>query len=301
MNRLTHYLEAYYKIQPDILLCYRPENEGVGSSWSDRCMFKEEGYSATKKYNHRMTLDKEVVIEFDEDNPEDNRRVADQVIKRLQKDGIKYSMWFSGSKSYHVHFFIDPRQAANLKLLKSGIMRHYCRDLEFKPDLQLAGKHLIRAEYGVNEKTGNNKYKVGESKQYPVINEMPQAVWDKYIKEMQWLVKATMTRSVSEIANSDLIKKLLDTTYFNESIKDGRARIIFVLANVLCTTHEKRELVELLQKWYKYTSGRKLTDGQIAYQVYNAYSKRYNIGEKYLLQLMLELGVKDIVENGGSL
>lgn len=241
-----------------------------------------------------MTLDQEVVIEFDEENPEDNKKVADIVVNRLKKDKVNYSMWFSGSKSYHVHFFIDPRKASNLKLLKSAIMRHYCKDLEFKPDLQLAGKHLIRAEYGLNEKTGNPKYKVSESRGYPKVNEVTPLAWDKYVKEMNWMIKATMTRSVNELANSDLIKRLLDTTYFNDSIKDGRSRIIFVLANVLCTTHQKRDLVDLLQKWYKYTNGRKMTDGQIAYQVYNAYNKRYNIGENYILQLLLELGVQKI-------
>jgi hypothetical protein len=289
MNKLSHYLEAYYKIQPDILLCYRPKNEGQGSSWSDRCLFKEEGYSATKKYNHRITLDKEVVIEFDEPNPEDNKRVADIVVQRLKRDGMKYSMWFSGSKSYHVHLFIDPRQASNLRLLKSVIMRHYCKDLEFKPDLQLAGKHLIRAEYGLNEKTGVNKYKVGESRGYPVLNEIPKVAWSNYIKEMGWLMKADMTRSVSELANSSLIKKLLDTTYFNDKMRDGRERILFILSNVLVAKYEKKELVELLQKWYKYTNGRKLTDGQIAYKVYKAFSKPYTISEKYILQTIQEL------------
>lgn len=292
MKNLSGYLAAYYKIQPDILLCFREKNEGVGSSWSDRCMYKEDGYSATKKYNHRITLDNEVVIEFDEDNPEDNKKVADEVVKRLRKDGIKYTMWFSGSKSYHVHAFFDMKKAHNTRLLKSVIMRHYCKGLEFKPDLQMAGKHLIRAEYGLNEKTGKYKYKVGESKGYPYVNEIKEEAWAWYIKEMTWLVKADMTRNVSQLANSKLIKKLLDTTYFNDHIKDGRARIIFVLANILCTTHEKKDLVDLLQKWYKYSNGRKLTSGQIAYQVYKAYNKRYNIGEKYILQLLLELGVE---------
>jgi len=289
MRTLCNYLKAYSEIQEDILLCYRRANKGEGSSWADRCNYREEGYSATKKYNHRITLDKEVVIEFDEDTPEDNKRVADQVIKRLKKDGIKYSCWFSGSKSYHVHFFVEPRQASNLRLLKSVIMRHYCKDLEFKPDLQLAGKHLIRAEYGLNEKTGRFKTKNSESRGYPVLNTLPQNVWDGYIKEMSWLVKADMTRNVSELANSDLIKKLLDTTYFNDKVRDGRERILFILSNVLVSTHNKKDLIDLLQKWYKYTKGRKLTNGQIAYKVYKASKQPYTITEKYILQTMKEL------------
>lgn len=294
MKKLTHYLEKYYEIQKEILLCYRPKNRGQGSSWSDRCNYLEEGYSATKAYNHRMTLDQEVVIEFDENKPEDNKRVAEQVIRRLKKDKIKYSCWFSGSKSYHVHFFIDPRQASNIRLLKSVIMRHYCKDLEFKPDLLLAGKHLIRAEYGINEKTGNYKVRDSQSKGYPVINPVPEDAWSTYIKEMNWLVKADLTRSVSELANSDVIKKLLDTAYFNDKVRDGRERIIWMLANILQSTHNKSDLVELLQKWYKYCNGRKLTPGQIAYKVYKAYKSPYTITEKYLKQILNELGVEDV-------
>lgn len=290
MNKLNDYLKRYSKIQEDILLCYRPSNSGEGSSWSDRCNYLEEGYSDTKKYNHRMMLDKEIVIEFDEDNLEDNTKMADEVCKRLKKDGIVFSRWFSGSKSEHIHFFIDPLQATNLRLLKSAIIRHYCKGLPFKPDLQMAGKHLIRAEFGLNEKTGNYKTRISQSSHYPSINTVPQESWNLYIRDMKWLMKASMTKGVNGLSDSEHIKKLLDTTYFNDKLKDGRTRIIFILANVLKGKYEKKELIELLQKWYKYTNGRKLTNGQIAYQVYNAFKTDKCPGEKYLLTLIRELG-----------
>jgi len=289
MNKLTSYLRKYYDIQKDILLCYRIANSGQGSSWSDRCNYREDNYSATKAYNHRMTLDKEVVIEFDEPNPEDNLKVAEEVIKRFRKDGINYSMWFSGSKSYHVHAFFDLKEARNTRLLKSVIMRYYCRELSFKPDLQMAGKHLIRAEYGINEKTGKYKERIRQSSGYPKINNIRNEVWDKYHKEMKWLMKASMSRTVNDLSESTHIKQLLDTTYFNDYLKDGRTRIIFVLANVLKGKYEKRQLVELLQKWYHYTSGSKLTDGQIAYQVYSAYKTDKSPGITYILQLIKEI------------
>jgi len=291
--KLHNYLLKYKNIQEDITLCYRPSNQGVGSSWGDRCQFLSPEYSRTKKYNHRVTLDKEIVIEFDEEKPEDNEKAINIVCKRLKKDDIKYSLWYSGGKSTHCHFFVDTKKASNLRLLKSVIMRHYCEGLEFKPDLQLAGKHLIRAEFGINEKTGKYKTKLYQSKEYPILNTIKQEVWDKYIKEMNWLLKASMTRSTNDLADSEYIKKLLDTTYFNDKLKDGRNRIIFVLANVLKTKYEKKELINLLQQWYKYCGGKKMSDNQIAYVVYKAYKTDQSPGLKYILQLLKELGVEE--------
>jgi hypothetical protein len=198
-----------------------------------------------------------------------------------------------GLVTHNCHFFIDPKKASNLRLLKSVIMRHYCRDLEFKPDLQLAGSHLIRAEFGINEKTGHNKTKLYQSIGYPNLNTINQEVWDKYIKEMNWLLKISMSKTVNDLSESEYIKKLLDTTYFNDKLKDGRNRILFVLANVLKGKYEKKELIELLQNWYKYCGGSKMTDGQIAYVVYKAYKSDQSPGLTYILQLLKELGVEE--------
>lgn len=292
LNRLANYLEKYHDIQPRIQLCYREKNEGVGSGWSDRCFYLEEKYNRAKPYNHRMVLDKEVVIEFDEESLEANKQAAEAVKKRLKADRVKYSMWFSGSKSYHIHFFINPREATNLSLLKSAVMRHYCKGLEFKPDTQLAHSHLIRAEFGLNEKTGNYKVRTEQSVGYPELCEVVTDAWELYIKDMTWLMKTTMTKNISELANSKLIKKLLDTSYFNDNIKDGRSRLLFVLANVLKGEYDKKGLIELLQNWYRYTGGKKLTKGQVAYQVHAAYRSDQAPGEKYIRQLLLDLGVQ---------
>ena len=289
---LKTYLNKYSVIQEDILLCSRLTNSGEGSSWSDRCLYMEEGYSAKKHYNHRITLDKEIVIEFDEEDLKKNKDMAVEVTKRLIKDGIPYTMWFSGSKSYHVHFFINPREATNLRLLKSCVMRHYTKGLEFKPDLQMAGSHLIRAEFGINEKTGNPKKIINEREEYPKICPVVEEAWELYLHDMAWIMKRSMNKTIKDISNSAEVRKLLDTAYFNDVLKDGRTRILFVLANVLKNKYDKRELISLLQTWYKYTNGKKLTQGQVAYQVHAAYRTDKCPGITYILQLLRELGVE---------
>lgn len=290
MKNLRSYLNKYYEFQKDILLCYRPNNEGEGSSWKDRCLFRGEVYSDRKAYNHRGVLECEVVIEFDNDSPELNAELAAKVTKQMQNEGVSYARWFSGSKSEHVHVLFDLKEAHRKDTLRKAIIKYYTKNLEFKPDIAMGNNnHLIRAEYGVNEKTGKHKRLLGRSARYPVLNTIPSGAWDIYIKDCQRMLRAEMTKTVNEVSESELIKKLLDTTYFNDNIKDGRSRIIFVLANVLCGKYEKKELIDLLINWYRYTGGRKLRYGQIAYVVHKAYREPYNIGAGYLQSLMDEL------------
>lgn len=282
---LSTYLEKYRKIQPDIALCYRSSENAW---WNDRCVYLDNDYSDIKKYNHRMILENEVVIEFDTDSPEENKSLVESIIPKLRRDGIRYSLWHSGNKSYHLHFFVDTKKASNIRLLKKSLMRYYTSHLDKLPDLQLASTHMIRAEFGLHEKTGKHKNLVTESPKYPVLCEVPQAVWKRYSEEMTKVQKWKMSMSVADLANSELVKELLDTRNFGK-YNDGRERIIFTLANILHTKYDKLELCQLLVDWYKYTNGRKLTEGQIKYRVYKAYKKPYNLTEAYIRELLEEL------------
>lgn len=285
MKTLTTYLDKYRKFQSEIALVYR---SSAKAWWNDRCVYLDEKYSPMKPYNHRSILNNEVVIEFDEDSLEKNKELAEKVIKRLITDKIKYSLWHSGNKSYHVHFFLKFGDVVNKRLLKKSIMRHYTEGFDILPDLQLAGTHSIRAEYGLHEKTGKFKTKLRESKGYPTLCAIPQKAWDRYIKEMEKVQKWRMSMSVNDVADSALVKELLDTKNF-DNLGDGRERIVFVLANILCDKYDKKELIKLLVDWYKYTNGKKLTDGQIKYKVHKAYQKKYNLSEVYIRGLIEDI------------
>lgn len=282
MKTLSTYLDKYRVFQKEIPLIYR---SSAKAWWNDRCIYLDENYSGMKKYNHRMILNKEIVIEFDEDEPVKNKELAESVIKKLIKDKIKYSLWHSGNKSYHVHFFLDFGDVVNSRLLKKSVMRYFTEGLDVLPDLQLASTHSIRAEYGLHEKTGKFKTKLRESKGYPMLCPIPQGAWDRYIKEMEKVQKWKMSMSVNDVAESDLVKELLDTKNFDR-LNDGRERIVFVLSNILCHKYEKKELMRLLVDWYKYTNGKKLTEGQIRYKVHKAYQKSYTFTERYLNELI---------------
>ena len=282
---LSTYLNKYHEFQSEIPLCYRSSSKAW---WNDRCLYLDNKYSDLKNYNHRMVLRDEIVIEFDNDSREKNYELIEKVAKKILKDGIRYSLWHSGNKSYHLHFFINTKNSTNVRLLKKSVMRYYTEGLEILPDLQLAGSHMIRAEFGLHEGSGKHKNLIRQSPHYPTKAELPQEVWDRYKTEMSKVQKWKMSMSVKDLADSDMIKEMLDTTNFNK-LNDGRERILFVLSNVLCYKYEKKELIQLLQDWYRYTNGRKLSRGQIKYKVDRAYRKPYSIGEYYIRSLLEEL------------
>lgn len=58
------------------------------------------------KPNQRQVFPDEIVVESDFENPERNKHLANRVMKKLKDNKINYETWFTGSKSFHVHFWI---------------------------------------------------------------------------------------------------------------------------------------------------------------------------------------------------
>jgi len=296
MKNLIQYLNKYYEIQDKILLLYRPYED---SGWGDRCLFLSDSYIPTKKYNHRAILRDEVVIEFDTDNKEDNRKYADEVAKRMKKDNIAVAKWFSGNKSVHVHAFFDFKKAKNIQLVKKIIMRKYCDGLPL-PDLQLAiENHMIRAEYGLHEKTGAHKKLISRSANYPERARVPMDVWKDYTAKQVAVVKRKLTSNLKELENLNGFKHLLSTHEFKEN-DDGRERALFILIHTLKEQYRenKEELVSYLQSWYKYSGGRKLDDSAIQRKVVYHWNRDYQISRNYLYEFLESIGRTDLIEKG---
>lgn len=289
---LTTYLRKYAAMQDEIILCYRPQ---IDSGWSNRCAYLDEKYDPFLPYNHRSVLMHEVVIEFDEDSRELNKQLAHKVADKLSDYKIPYSMWFSGGKSTHLHCFIKARNASSLSLLKRCFIRYFTGHLEYRPDLQLTGNHLIRAEFGIHEKSQERKTLVKESPSYPKEATIPKAVWDMYNREMEIVQKRMMTIAIKDIDDDNLVKKILDTAYIREHLKDGRKRLIGALAQLLRHKYSNRnELIDFLWKWYTYCNGKDLTYGQVAYQVHYAYRNPMDNPFAFLYSVAKDLGLEEI-------
>ena len=291
MKALIWWLEKYYDIQEEITLVYRPDEE---SSWGNRCLYLGEGYNPNIQYNHRRMLRNEVVIEFDNKNPEKNKELALDAAKHIKALGIDYSLWFSGNKSYHVHLLLDMGKAVYPSDLKRCFMRSVCKGE--LPDLQLAGdNHLIRAEWGVHEKTGKKKELLYRTRNYPSVSRIPPRIWEEYYQERR-------QASFNRVANNEQIKEhpgfkfILESCEFKES-DDGRKRALYVLTNVLKKDYadQKEELIKLLQDWYRYSGGKGMSDRDVAQHVNYQWNKSYTISERYLNEFLESIGRGDLV------
>ena len=293
-NTLTPYLRQYSKIQSDIMLVYHPTRV---STWSDRCLFGSDEYNMSKAYNHRSILSNEVVIEFDDDSPETNKKYADLVHYNLKQDGFKIAKWRSGNKSVHVHFFVNLGNSRNTNLLKKTIMRYYTKGIAV-PDLRLASdNHLIRAEYGVHEKTGEFKSLISKMKGYPEVTDLPEAVWSKYMSDQKKSIRNRFSYDLKALEELPGFKYVVNAEQFRAT-DDGRERALFMLIHVLKPRYKERkaEFIKFLQDWYRYSSGRKLSDWAIKCKVEYHWEKNYSIGVAYLNELLESVGRDDLVQ-----
>lgn len=293
---LNNYLREYYQWCPNITLVWR---ESKDKGWNNRAIYLGENYNPLTPYNHRVMLPNEVVIEYDTDNIIINKRYVDEVAKRFKRDGIRFSKWSSGNKSTHLHTLLDCGSATNIPLLKRVFIRYYTKDLPV-PDLQLCGNnHLIRAEYGVHEKTGKRKELISKDKDYPCLSSIPTEVWSLYYKEVGIIMNRKVSIDTKEFEQLPGIQHLFRTEEFRK-YNDARKRAMLLLIIALKDKYTTQELVEYLWSWYHYNSGTDLTKQDIIKKVhYYTVTKQYPISfwTKYLNDLLEDLDRSDLILN----
>lgn len=289
---LKNYLREYYKVQKKIVLVSRPTSK---QGWSDRCYYLEEGYDKNKHYNHRTILDNEIVIEFDEENPEDNKRWIKVCERNLRLDGLRYSTWTSGNKSIHLHLLVNTKRARHLKLLKSIVMKHYSKGCEAKPDMRLkVPNHLIRAEFGVHEKTGKNKTRVYQSRNYFELNEIPASLWQEYSSKVTANIRRTASKQLNQLGECDCVKYIATSHQFR-SAGDGHERAMFFLIHHFKNNYNSPDdLAKFMIDWYRYSGGFKMSETQIYAKCRYHWRREYNFSEKYIKELLVSVGKEEV-------
>lgn len=272
--------------QKELLLVYRPT---LKDTWGERTLYKGKGFDPKKVYNHRMLLNNEIVFEYDLEDNNLNKKYVDIIAKRLSENNIKWSKWFSGGKSYHLHCHVNTKGCTDLPLLKRSFTAYFTKGLP-KPDMQLCSPHLIRAEWGVNERTGKFKTLISKVKGYPYLGKVPEEVWKEYSTRKKISISNKAAWSTKDLVNSKEVKLLLNTIKFKE-FGDGRERSLWALIHILKHQYkDKAELKSFLVDWYKYCGGKKLSSGDICYKIDQQYGKDYTPGINYLRNLIEDLG-----------
>jgi hypothetical protein len=318
---LSLFLNWYYKnCQKQIVLVYRGDLE---EDWSKRCLYLDKNYKPLIKYNHRSIMDCEVVFEYDTDNTALNALMADSVAKKLKKDRITYAKWSSGNKSTHVHcLFKIPSSVKNLSLLKNTIMKYYGtfyyheptgkisenrielpegeETKRIWPDLRLASKgHLIRAEFGVNEKTGYEKELLWKNSAYPSLSVVPPGIWEAYERAQKNSVSIRMGQQTKDLVDSNIVKMLIDTVQFKDNMDDGRERIMWPLIQILKNKYSNiQDMHDFIWEWYLYSSSQrpKMDEKEVLNKVRYHYSHDYTITHDYLVRLLEEISGKTYKE-----
>ena len=170
-----------------------------------------------KPIHSRTILKNEIVLEIDSDDWAEVRDGTRRILHVLDQWGARgsYYLSFSGNRSIHVHVFFDrslaiyPETAEVLRgrddvlaVVKKYLMDQIASISKTAPDMQLAGRHLIRLEGGFNEKS--HKYctlihEVPDEKPryYDLLipSSLPPALWDltRFEKEINAFLRIRFT------------------------------------------------------------------------------------------------------------
>ena len=324
-DNLNTYLKKYWEFQKDITLVSR---ESSTTWWGNRVKYLDDDYNDSKHsfYNHRSVLECEIVIEYDNPDKALNLRFIKMAEELVKREGLEYSIWFSGGKSYHLHILMDLKKASRISLIKKTIIRHYGtlyisghnylvtkeaydkfdkakkdKYVRMLPDLRLSdNNHLIRAEYGLHEGSGNHKGLVRKTVNYgEVLSPVVSDIWQEYSAKITAVIKRQVSTGVGNVIDSEEVKLLLSTTNFKK-FGDGKKRVLFILINLLKKTnynpegrYDKVELVDFLWDWYKYVGGYELTKNSIAGMVGYYWTRDYSrMGVGYIREVLEEIGHK---------
>jgi len=120
-------------------------------------------FSDKKDIIHRSIMPSEIIIDLDKPNIEDNKQLLLTYCQLLEDNKIKYYVYYSGGKGFHIHFYfndyfkffsdLQKKQVLSLEinerftLIKKGILEFFKIDLN-NIDLQIIEipRKLIRAE-----------------------------------------------------------------------------------------------------------------------------------------------------------
>jgi hypothetical protein len=243
-------------------------------------------------YNHRDILPGEIVWECDSTVVLDNVVAGLIIYNRLLNDGIIAQAWLSGNKSLHVSALFYTHNIKDLMAFRTFVFNKYVGDI--KADRALLGKHLIRAEYGVHEKTGCYKgLLVGPVE--PIKNHIPEDLMSDFDDELFRIeynkYKDSIKRNTGIYRNRmpKCTGVLLSDEYYAKN--DGVNRGLFAISNIYAhNIEDKQKGYELLTKWNSKLK-KPFGESTLLYHFRKALNTPQSVSCRYLHNLYDELGL----------
>jgi hypothetical protein len=236
------------------------------------------------EYNHREILFNEVVLDFDDKDFDTNLVNAKEVMLKMDADQVTYYAYKTGGKGIHLHTFWNGMdKVKDISLMKRTIMKYYAWGMNI--DYQLSGKHLVRMEYGVYEKTRKNiKEPLFEfHEDIPRRgNVITKALWTNYINS----IMSSINRRLDLDINPEVEGIVKDIITGKIVLVDGRKNMLWFLIHQLKGKMEQDEVISKLISWYNYNGGTELSDEDIRRQVVYQWSRTYSFSKSWIDRLL---------------
>lgn len=270
------YLDYYTKDGIKVEVVYHPHSR---MSWGRNRKYYDGDFDC--EYNHRGILNDEVVFDFDAEDKELNKTNAKEVMNIFNEQKINYSAWDTGGKGIHIHtFWKDLNKLSRPIIVKKTILKMYGGGRHI--DYQLSGRHLIRTEWGLYDKS----YPAHEYHKTLIIdkrgleyNDFPSFMFKAYLRD----VKKDFVKDLKKIGKTDSedenVKLLMEGEI---KVKDGRERVMFYLIHKLKEMYDYEEVVKKVSSWYSYNGGHKMSVSQIKSKVKYHWNRKYSFSNDYL-------------------
>jgi len=212
--------------------------------------------------NHREVFPQEIVFDFDLNNQEKLTYYYKRIVVKLKKHNLKFYAFTTGGKGIHIHILFPEILKHDIKdrpLLKKSIIDYFFRDSKgnsfshlAKVDYQLCSRHLVRAEFGLHEKT--RKYKEPLYEFTPLIkedNKIPSGALELFKEELKpkksrkGILSSTGIKQVA----FPCIQYLLSQDFAGNN--DGRKRALIMLCSYFYSNLGKKGF-SIIVEWNDY-------------------------------------------------
>jgi len=249
-EQLKEYLEEYFKRCGSFNTRYANIKKRKHSWIPYKSEEYNEYYGEPETFypNHRLILPSEVVI--DVDNKDEFCKLM--CLKVIRESGLYYGAWDSGNNGLHIHLWfkgLEKYSSGDRTKIKEYIIKHYFSEELIDKcmiDMQLTGTHLIRCEYGVNEKSGYYKEPIEEFNELE-YNETPEQVIEKFKAYEKDKLNFVFVKHKFDGSEPPCIK-FFQTEDFSGN-RDGRKMSLFVLASWYINKEDKQTVYDKLKKW----------------------------------------------------